>query len=34
MEESTQEHFGAIKRIIRYIAGTVNYGCQYGKEEE
>jgi hypothetical protein len=34
MQKPTQEHFGAVKRIIRYIAGTVNYGCQYGREEE
>jgi hypothetical protein len=34
MEKPTQEHFGVVKRIIRYIAGTVNYGCQYGKEDE
>jgi hypothetical protein len=34
MEKSTQEHFGAVKRIVRYVAGTVNFGCLYGKEEE
>jgi hypothetical protein len=34
MEKPTQEHFGAVKRIIRYIAGIVNYGCRYGEEEE
>jgi hypothetical protein len=33
MEKQTQDHLGAIKRIIRYIARTVNYGCQYGREE-
>jgi hypothetical protein len=34
MEKPTKEHFGVVKRIIRYIARTVNYGFQYGKEEE
>jgi hypothetical protein len=34
MEMPTQEHFGAVKRIIRYIARTANYGCQYGNEEK
>jgi hypothetical protein len=27
MEKPTQDHLGAVKRIIRYIARTVNYGC-------
>jgi hypothetical protein len=22
-----------VKRIIRYVAGTVHYGCQCGREE-
>ncbi|XP_062185975.1 secreted RxLR effector protein 161-like [Phragmites australis] len=24
----------AVKRILRYIAGTINYDCRYGKAEE
>jgi hypothetical protein len=34
MEKPTQERFGAVKRIIRYIAGTIHYGCRHSKEEE
>jgi hypothetical protein len=34
MEKPTHEHLGAVKRIIRYIAGTIRYGVQYGREEE
>ena len=29
MESPTTEHWAAIKRIIRYIAGTTEYGCRY-----
>jgi hypothetical protein len=34
MNKPTQEHFRVVKRIIRYIGRTMNYGCQYGNEEE
>jgi hypothetical protein len=34
MEKPTQEQFGVVKRIIRYVAGTVNFGCLYRKDEE
>jgi hypothetical protein len=34
MEKPTQEHLEVVKRIIRYIAGTIRYGVQYGREEE
>jgi hypothetical protein len=34
MEKPIQKHFGSVKRIIRYVAGTINFGCHYGKEEE
>jgi hypothetical protein len=34
MEKPTQELLGAIKRIIRYLAGSIKYGCRCGKEEE
>ena len=27
MEKPTTEHLVAVKRILRYVAGTVNYGC-------
>jgi hypothetical protein len=29
MEEPTTEHLAAVKRILRYIAGTRHFGCQY-----
>ena len=29
MESPTTEHWAAIKHIIRYIAGTTEYGCRY-----
>ena len=29
MEEPTTEHLAAVKRILRYVAGTVEYGCRY-----
>jgi len=35
MENPTTEHLNAVKRILRYIVGTIDYGCYYkhgGKE--
>ena len=29
MEEPTTEHLAVVKRILRYVAGTVEYGCRY-----
>jgi len=29
MERPTMEHLQAIKRILRYVAGTLNYGLHY-----
>jgi hypothetical protein len=29
MESPTSEHWAALKRIVRYIAGTTQYGCKY-----
>jgi hypothetical protein len=29
MERPTVEHLNAVKRILRYVAGTIDYGCCY-----
>ena len=29
MENPTTEHLNAVKRILRYIVGTIDYGCYY-----
>jgi hypothetical protein len=29
MEAPTAEHLAAMKRILRYVAGTIDYGCCY-----
>ncbi|KAL5827279.1 hypothetical protein ACOSQ3_019113 [Xanthoceras sorbifolium] len=29
MQSPTKHHFGAAKRILRYVAGTINYGIWY-----
>jgi hypothetical protein len=29
MEAPTSEHWAAVKRIVRYISGTLDYGCKY-----
>jgi hypothetical protein len=29
MEAPNKDHWGAVKRIIRYVAGTVNFGVKY-----
>ncbi|WVZ54857.1 hypothetical protein U9M48_005601 [Paspalum notatum var. saurae] len=34
MEKPTDEHLLAVKRNLRYIAGTIHYGCFYRREEE
>ena len=31
MERSTMEHLQAIKRILCYVAGTLDYGLHYGR---
>ena len=31
MESPTAEHLAAVKCILRYIAGTIDYGCHYKK---
>jgi transposase InsO family protein len=32
MEKPTEEHMMAVKRIIRYVAGTLKLGCQYNRD--
>jgi hypothetical protein len=32
MEDPRGSHWSAVKQILRYIAGTVNYGCIYRKQ--
>lgn len=34
MHSPTKHHFGAAKRIMRYVAGTVEYGIWYSKKSE
>jgi hypothetical protein len=33
LEKPTEDHMAAVKRIIRYVAGTIHLGCQYGRDE-
>lgn len=32
MESPTTEHLAAVKRILRYVAGSIEYGCYYKKQ--
>jgi hypothetical protein len=34
MEAPSQAHWGAVKQILRYLKGTMDYGCKYGKGTE
>jgi len=33
MEAPAKEHWSVVKRIVRYIAGTLDYGCKFQKGE-
>jgi hypothetical protein len=32
LERPTEEHLQAVKKILRYIAGTLEYGLHYGQQ--
>ena len=34
MENPTTEHMVAVKRVLRYIAGTLHFGCHYQRGKE
>jgi hypothetical protein len=34
MKQPTEEHLVVVKRIIRYVASTLNLGCQYGRDDQ
>jgi hypothetical protein len=34
MENPTTEHLLAVKRILRYVAGTLNFGCYYKRKKD
>jgi hypothetical protein len=34
MESPNSEHWAVVKRIVRYISGTIDYGCKYTKGGE
>jgi hypothetical protein len=34
MDRPTEEHLLAVKRIVRYVAGTTQLGCQYRRDSE
>jgi hypothetical protein len=34
LERPTEEHLVAVKSIIRYVEGTLNLGCQYGRDDQ
>jgi hypothetical protein len=34
MEEPTTEHLAAVKRVLRYVAGTLDYDCHYTRKKD
>jgi hypothetical protein len=31
MESPAEQHWAAMKQLLRYVRGTANYGCRYKK---
>ncbi|KAK8450458.1 hypothetical protein SEVIR_6G031250v4 [Setaria viridis] len=34
MEHPTTEHMAAVRRVLRYVAGTIDYDCHYTRKEK
>lgn len=34
MEKPTTEHLAAVKRVLRYVGGTIGYGCHYKRKKD
>lgn len=34
MEAPTTEHYAAVRHLLRYVAGTKNFGCRFAKDGE
>jgi hypothetical protein len=34
MEKPTTEHLTTVKRVLRYVAGTLHFGCHYQRRKE
>jgi len=34
MENPTTEHLAAMKRVLRYVAGTLHFGCHYKRKKD
>jgi hypothetical protein len=34
MEAPTMEHMAAVKRVLRYVAGTLHFGCHYTRKKQ
>lgn len=34
MEAPTTEHLAAVKRVLRYVAGTLQFGCCYQRNQK
>ncbi|EEC81933.1 hypothetical protein OsI_25798 [Oryza sativa Indica Group] len=34
MEKPTTEHLAAVKQVLRYVAGSIGYGCHYKRKKD